>query len=164
MDNTCPHCGYARTFCICGKKRNTSGDVQKFQNYEDYTTDSDNYAMTAKFKRPLDKHEKKFLEELNPINGEELSTWLKRSDLSASNLCGYAHSQHLWGTSKGEWACHRTSRYCFICTSIQHIQILRIMGQSIFKLLPEHPSLKAQTLRWDIQIDPDTKEHTYSIY
>ena len=156
MDNTCPHCGYARTFCICGRKRNTTGDVQKFQNYQDYTTDSDNYAMTAKFKRPLDKHEKKFLEELNPINGEAITTWIKRSDLSASNVCGYGHSQHLWGTSKGEWACHRTSRYCFICTQIQHIQILRITIQAI------HEHIDIEKLHWDVTLNED-KQAIYSI-
>ena len=75
MDQTCSSCGFARTFCICGRKRNTSGKAVQFTNYTDYTTDSDNYAMTAKFKRPLDNHEKKFMEELNPMNGEELTTW-----------------------------------------------------------------------------------------
>ncbi len=160
MENTCPSCGYARTFCICGRKRNTTGDVQKFQNYQDYTTDGDNYAMTAKFKRPLDKHEKKFLEELNPVNGESLITYMKRSDLSASNVCGYGHSQHLWGTSKGEWACHRTSRYCFICTQIQHIQMLRIMIQAIYT---QNPKID---LHFDIQnIEDENGTHKeYSLY
>ncbi len=156
MEQTCPSCGYARTFCICGRKRNSSGDVQKFQNYQDYTNDADNYAMTAKFKRPLDKHEKKFMEELNPVNGEELQTYIKRSDLSALNLCGYAHSQHLWGTSKGEWACHRTSRNCFICSLIQHIQILRIMSQAVHPFTPK--------LRFNIQVDNETHSKEYSIY
>ncbi len=116
--------------------------------------------MTAKFKRPLDKHEKKFLEELNPVNGEELATYLKRSDLSASNVCGYGHSQHLWGTSKGEWACHRTSRYCFICTQIQHIQILRIAIQAIYAQNPK------TSLRFDIQSieDDNGTRLEYSLY
>jgi len=156
MDQTCPSCGYARTFCECGRKRNSSGDVQKFQNFQDYTSDSDNYAMTAKFKRPLDKSEKKFLAELNPVNGEAISTYMKRSDLSAQNVCGYAHQQHLYGTSKGEWACHRTSRYCFICTQTQHIQILRIMIQALYT------KIDISKLHWDIQVDQEGI-HTYTI-
>ncbi len=147
MDNTCPSCGYTRTFCICGRKRNTSGDIQKFQNYEDYTSDNDNYAMTAKFKRPLDKFEKKYLKALNPVNGEAIPTWIERSDLSANEVCTYGHAQHLWMTKKGEWACHRTSMNCFICTMIQHIQNLRITTQAL------HQKTDISKLHWDITID-----------
>ncbi len=43
---TCPNCGYLRSNCMCGRKRNTSGDFVAYQNYQKYPNDQ-NYAMTA---------------------------------------------------------------------------------------------------------------------
>lgn len=131
MERTCPSCGYQRAFCQCGRKKNTTGESVKFQNYQDYTHDTDNYAMTSKIRRRQDKIEKKFQQHLNPVNNESVYTWIDRTETMVDTLLKYSHAQHLWETSKGQWACHRTSLYCFICTSNQIIEMYRMMSHAL---------------------------------
>ena len=116
---TCQKCGFDRRACTCGKKRNTSGDVQMFGNYTDWVTTPENFSMrtgggtTAK--------ERKFMKELQPIHGETILSWINRTDYAVKELIQYALHHHTFGTKK-TWACHISSRYCIICVLCQQVE------------------------------------------
>ena len=123
---TCLHCGFEKVHCICGKKRNSSGDVVKFNNYEDWSRDDDQYSTVGRIDRPTNREvqERKMMEELMPYNKELVTSWLKRTDKAIHAATRYGYQQHIWGTRK-PWACHTTSRYCFICTMINYLDMFR---------------------------------------
>jgi hypothetical protein len=146
MNKTCDHCGYDRVHCQCGRKRNTTGDPIKFQNYEDMRSSSD-YAMTSRIRR-ADPQQRKIMEELMPVDEELLLTYIKRTDIATNELCKYGVHQHLFGT-KREWSCHTTSRYCFICTMAQFIDTMR----GILTMIPQE---KLSDLHIQVDNDPES--------
>lgn len=113
---TCNGCGYQKSECMCGRKKNTSGEYTMYQNYKDFRNEPD-YAMTARINR-TSSEDKKMLTELMPMDGEFLLNYLERSDIGESQLNQYAINHHLYGT-KRVWSCHTSSRSCFICTIVQ---------------------------------------------
>ncbi len=121
LDKTCTHCGFTRSECICGKKRNTSGDVVAYQNYTDYRGFSD-YATTRRISQAESKQ--KYMEELHPLQSENLSAFFQRTQTHIQQLNEYSIQHHLVGTKKGAWQCHTSSRYCFICVQVQLTNLL----------------------------------------
>jgi hypothetical protein len=140
---TCDHCGHMKSHCVCGRPRNTSGDTVKYNNYTDFRN-HDDYAMTARINR-TSSEERKIMDELSPISGENLKTFIKRTSLAERKLTEYAVTHHLYGT-KRVWSCHTSSRYCFICTMAQYIEVNRMVLEHIPK--PEN---------YIINIDDDGK-------
>lgn len=127
QDKTCSSCGYQMAYCECGKRRNTSGDVAKFNNYQDYYSNNwarKNFAMTSRIERHSEA-ERKFMEELIPIDGENAITYIQRTDINEAKLIEHSIWYHLYGTRKGAWPCHTSSRYCFICNCCQMLEINR---------------------------------------
>ncbi len=130
--STCKHCGYLKAECTCGKRRNTSGDPVTYQNYNDYRGMMDgNYSQTSRIQRS-NPEERKLMTELNPVDGETLTNFIKRTDIAENEVIKYAIQHHLFGTRKGAWACHTTTRYCFICVTAQFLNICR----TLFTQLP----------------------------
>lgn len=125
---TCNGCGYEKRHCMCGRKRNTSGDYAAYQNYRDYRNIND-YAMTARINR-TSVEERKIMEELLPVDGELLTTYIKRSSVAEQKLTEHSIQHHLYGTKK-VWACHTSSRYCFICTMAQYVNVHRALWNSL---------------------------------
>lgn len=105
------------------------------------------------------------MEELHPVDGEQLLTFMSRTEKAISNLTEYSNNQHIYNTSK-TWSCHTTSRYCFICVSNQYISVLR----SIIELLPEMVMLEQVHIKLheipngipeiSLYIIPDNLDHT----
>ncbi len=134
LDKTCTHCGFTRAECICGKKRNTSGDVVVYQNYTDYRGFSD-YATTRRVTHEESKQ--KYMEELHPLPNENLHAFFDRTKIHIQQLNEYSIQHHLVGTKKGAWQCHTSSRYCFICVQVQLTNLL----ESIINTLPQLVSI-----------------------
>lgn len=126
---TCPHCDYPKRDCHCGRRKNTSGDYVAYNNYTDYRG-TDNYAMTARINRGVSPEERHIMEELQPMDEELLSNYIKRTEIAEHNLCKYSIQHHLYGTKK-VWACHTSSRYCFICVLVQFVNVTRAIFQFI---------------------------------
>lgn len=141
---TCTSCGYTIDQCLCGKPRNTSGDVVKFPNYNDLRNNND-YSLTGRVNRS-DPETRKIMEELNPIDGENLDNFIQRTIIAEEKLCEYSMQHHMYGTKKA-WACHTTSRYCFICTLVQFVNVHRM----ILETYPE-PTKKKLKIGDDGQI------------
>ncbi len=139
---TCDTCGYEKRNCMCGRKKNTSGEYVMYQNYKDFRK-IDDYAMTARINR-TQTEDRKIMEELQPMDGEFLSNYIKRTELAEQKLIEYSINHHLYGT-KRVWSCHTSSRYCFICTMAQYLQNNRSI------LL----SLEKSTERYQIKIKDD---------
>ncbi len=133
---TCKSCGYENANCICKnnnqlgtiKNRNTSGETRLYQNYNDMRNTND-YAMTSRINR-TSAEERKIMEELLPVDGELLTTYIQRTDIAESKLCEHSIQHHLFGT-KRTWSCHTSSRYCFICTLAQYINVNRSLYNSL---------------------------------
>ena len=101
-----------------------------YQNYRDFRN-IDDYAMTARLSR-TSSEDRKIMEELLPINEEPLWNFIKRTEIAEQKLVEHAINHHLYGT-KRVWSCHTSSRYCFICTMAQYINVTR----SLFLSMPE---------------------------
>lgn len=129
---TCPSCGYEKKNCMCGRKKNTSGDYVAYQNYTDYRNTND-YAMTQRINRGSSE-ERKIMEELLPVSGEKLTTFLKRTEIGEQKLIEHSIQHHLYGT-KRVWSCHTSSRYCFICTTSQYLNVNRSLFISLQELI-----------------------------
>jgi hypothetical protein len=125
---TCSSCGYEKSQCHCGRKRNSSGEYTAYNNYTDYRNTSD-YSMTARINR-TQSSDRKIMEELLPINGEPILTYLARTDIAETKLTEYSIQHHLYGT-KRVWSCHTSSRYCFICTLAQYVNTNRTLFKSL---------------------------------
>ncbi len=107
-----------------------------YQNYTDYRQSSyDDYAVTKRINR-TSAETRKIMEELAPVDGESVQTFLTRSDIGVRKLIEYSMHQHLFGTRKGAWACHTASRYCFICSTCQYLDILRSSLMQIQEINP----------------------------
>ncbi len=118
---TCLHCGYDSIHCKCGKERNTTGDVEEFQNYHNYDNEQD-YSRTAPMiPRSKEAH---ILEELKPVENEELITWIQRTNLGINKSSEHGIYHHIFGTRK-TWPCHTTNRYCIVCLPNQYINMQR---------------------------------------
>ncbi len=74
--------------------------------------------------RAKDVEHLKFMEELFPEEDEALENWIRRTARHVHKLTEYAFHQHIYGT-KRTWACHESSRYCFICVLSQMLETLR---------------------------------------
>lgn len=153
---TCASCGYEKRNCMCGRPKNTSGEYTMYQNYKDFRNTPD-YAMTARINRSS-AEDRKIMEELLPTNNENVITFLQRSDLASSKLIEYSINHHLYGT-KRVWSCHTTSRYCFICTLSQFLNILRSTLSSISDLV----DLTKLYFKITQQDNPD-EDPTFTIY
>lgn len=154
---TCQSCGYTMEHCECGRKKNTSGSTVKYQNYQSYPQESD-YAMTQRISRT--SHEEiKIMQELNPVDGEPLETYLKRKSIAEAKLTEYAITHHLYGTKRA-WSCHTSSRYCFICTMAQLIDNNTAISQEIIR--KNQSSKNATTYIISVVEDPNGN-HTVSL-
>lgn len=145
---TCAHCGYHRSMCECSVKRNTSGDPVKY-SYYDSTWSRDNFALTSRIERHS-QAERKFMEEFLPVQGEHLYNYYDRSDIHMQKLVEHSIWYHLYGTKKGVWPCHSSSRYCFICNLCQQVEIDRQIMNKIRPLLP------IDKLTLELQSDPNS--------
>ncbi len=140
---TCTHCGYDMELCQCGKKLNMAGNVEKYQNYNNYENPNRNpFAMTSPRMYQRDEESNKFFTEILPINNEEVAIWVQRTQIHTEKLTSYSRNHHIYGT-KREWACHSSTRYCFICTLCDFVDILRSMALSYLDLYPK-------TLYWRV--------------
>ncbi len=137
---TCSSCGYEKQYCICETNnqhgtiypRNTSGETRKFQNYDHYNSNTDDYARTAPMYRDPYGNERKFMEELYPVNDETVSTYLKRTEIASDQLIQSSMHKHIFGGRK-PWPSHTSSRYCPVCTLCQFVETLT----QILQLLPD---------------------------
>jgi hypothetical protein len=137
MERTCPHCGYARTFCQCGRKRNVDGSIRR-RPWEDYTKNPDEYARTSSMGRR--DSQQKWNHDRLPVNAEQLITYIQRSQRPIEELVEYSMHRHLFGTSK-TWPCHTQSRHCMVCDLCQEVTTLRQLLDSMVK--------KYQVLNYD---------------
>jgi hypothetical protein len=130
---------------MCGRKRNTSGDYQLYSNYIDYRG-TDDYAVTARINRSS-AEERKLVEELSPVDGELLITFIERTSLGIEKVCENGIKHHLFGTKK-VWACHTSSRYCFICVMAQYVSTLGALWITLREVMPEE-----EVRRYHINVD-----------
>ncbi len=116
--------------------RNTSGEEVKFNYYDNsnyYSKDS--YARTS----PLNKNEReqtkeaKQMAEFLPVHEEYVTSWMRRSASASHKLTEHARYHHIFGTSK-TWACHTSSRYCFICELCNFLDMMRTLILSLTTL------------------------------
>ena len=152
QSGTCSHCGYEKSSCMCGRKKNTSGEYTMYQNYRDFRNAPD-YAMTARINR-TQTEDRKIMEELLPVDQETLSTYLERTDIAESKLIEYSINHHLFGT-KRVWSCHTSSRYCFICTLCQYLNSQRALYNSLKEIV--------DTTQLIINVDNSTEIPTLSL-
>ncbi len=141
--------------CECGKKRNTSGDVAKFSHYVNYENEKNMFALTTPRMYQRDSEANKFFDEILPIQGELLSVWIERTSVHTMKLTEYSRNQHIYNT-KRTWACHDSSRYCFICTLCDFVDVLRMMALSFVKCMPN------TSLIWVVSPDSDGRS-SYSL-
>ncbi len=153
---TCVHCNYDMEHCICGKKRNMAGDVEKFGNYSDWKDRKNMFAMTTPRMYQRDSEEHKYFEEILPLDKEKLDIWIRRTAQHTVKLTDYARYQHIYGT-KRTWSCHDSSRYCFICTLCDFVDILRCLAVSIMEKFPDTP------LIWSISLSEDGRSEYHII-
>ncbi len=145
---TCSHCGYEMEKCQCGHKRNTSGDVASFSHYTNYSDEKNMFSMTTPHMYQRDEEANKFFEEILPINTEDVKVWIERTQVHTTKLTEYSRNQHIYGT-RTTWACHKSSRYCFICTLCDFVDVLRMFIQGIQDLFPDKP------IHWVVDVSKD---------
>ncbi len=127
---TCPSCGYEKIHCICNNKnqhgtmynRNTSGETQKYQYFQNYSNNPDDYSETARIYRHTD--EQKFMEELNPVNEEYVTSFIARTAIATEKLIEHSMYKHIYGGRK-PWPSHTATRYCPVCTLCQFVNLFR---------------------------------------
>lgn len=98
-------------------------------HYQDYYSNAfarENFAQTSRIERHTEA-ERKFMEELLPVQNESAKTYIDRIDINEGKLIEHSIWYHLYGTRKGVWPCHSSSRYCFICNLCQMVEINRQM-------------------------------------
>ncbi len=100
-----------------------------FNYWEDWSKKKDLYALTSSINRQEERSAVKHMEALFPTDGEQLSSWTRRTARDSMELTENARYHHIHGTSK-TWACHTSSRYCFICVLCDFVDILRTMALS----------------------------------
>ncbi len=99
-------------------KRNTSGETQKYQHFQNYSNNPDDYSETARIYRNSD--DQKFMEELFPVQDEELSTYISRTATASNKLIEHSMYKHIYGGRK-PWPSHTATRYCPVCTLCQFV-------------------------------------------
>ncbi len=116
-------------FCICDNakqrmhqtgKRNTSGELER-PPYLNYQADDD-YSRHQHY--DPNSYERKFMEEFYPIEQEQVSTYISRTNLASTKIVQSSVYKHLYGGKK-VWPCHTTTRYCPVCILAQQVEILR---------------------------------------
>ncbi len=126
---TCPNCDYEKMFCICNNnkirnhntgKRNTSGDLVRppYQNY----SEQEDYARHQHY--DPSSYERKFMQEFFPIDTEQLTTYISRTNIQSEKIIESSVHKHLYGGKKA-WPCHTTTRYCPVCILAQQVEQLR---------------------------------------
>lgn len=155
QDATCNGCGFQKRHCECGRKRNTSGDVVKYSNYSNWKDDMNPYSMTSPKMYQRDAESNKYFTEILPILNEEVQIWIERTASHTVKLTEYSRNHHIYGT-KRTWSCHDSSRYCFICTLCDFVDILRSMAISFLNIYPKPP------LYWAISIS-DSGQSSYRL-
>ncbi len=153
---TCTHCGFEREKCQCGKKRNSSGDITKFSHYVNYQDERNMFSMSSPQMYQRDVEANKFFDEILPIDKELVSVWVERTSSHTVKLTEYSRNQHIYGT-KRTWSCHDSSRYCFICTLCDFVDVLRMMAISILDL-----DLSTKPLVWSVLSGQDGR-FTYHV-
>ncbi len=126
---TCSSCGYEKIHCICHNQsqagtiyaRNTSGETGKYQHFENYSNNPDDYSETARIYRH--SNEQKFMEEFYPQENEELSTYISRTATATNKLIEHSMHKHIYGGRK-PWPSHTSTRYCPVCTLCQFVNNL----------------------------------------
>ena len=149
LDSTCRHCGFTLRECVCGKRRNTSGDLDQYayhQNPIDYYNSPD-YTHTRRFKNPRDE-ERKFILEMFPNDRESLTAWSERTRKSMQASIEDSVYLHIWGTSK-PWPSHTGDRYCPICILAQQLELMIIFINTLSDLVD------LSTLLWSVSIAQD---------
>ncbi len=122
--------------------------MKDLSNYTDYSTEENMYAMHTPT-RAIDVERLKYFEEIFPVDGEENESWVRRTAVHIHKLTEYAYHHHIYGT-KRKWACHESSRYCFICTLCNIIEVIRNMSMDMIELYPD------EHLRWKLSNDAKT--------
>ncbi len=126
---TCDSCGYEKMFCICDNAkqrmhqtgaRNTSGDIVR-QPYLNYQAEDD-YSRHQHY--DPNSYERKFMEEFYPVEAEELTTYISRTNIASTKIVQSSVYKHLYGGKK-VWPCHTTTRYCPVCILAQQVEIRR---------------------------------------
>jgi len=137
---TCNSCGYEKLHCICHNeqpygttnRRNTSGETQRYQHFSNYYDNQENdYARTSAIASRGE--DRKFMEELLPVNNETLDIFYARSDIASNKLIEHSMHKHIYGGRK-PWPSHTSSRYCPICTLCQQVETYRQIIQSLAEL------------------------------
>lgn len=137
---------------MCGRKKNVAGEYQVYQNYQNYREQSyQDYAVTKRTARNQEV-ERKFMKEFSPLDKENLYSYLKRTDVAMNEVIKFATHHHLYGTSKGAWQCHTATRYCFICTLTQLLNVNRTILSAIEHIEP------IQKLQLNITTHPDNPD------
>ncbi len=126
--------------------RNTSGDKVQFNYYDDWKGKKDLFALTSSVVREEKRDEVKHMSSLFPVHGEKLESWIRRTARDTLELTENARYHHIHGT-KSTWACHTSSRYCFICVLSDFVDILRCMALSYMELELKTPPI------WDLSLD-----------
>ncbi len=137
---TCKHCGYPSMHCICNQhnqagtthRRNTSGDVARYQHFSNYHEQTDDYARTAEYSRT--QTEQKVNIDIMPVHNENLVTFHSRTELSATESIKYAQNKHIYGGRK-PWPSHTNSATCPVCTLSQQVETYRQILLSLSKLI-----------------------------
>ena len=143
-DSTCSNCGFQMRDCECGKKRNTSGEVQRYQHHTnpiDLYNDPQRFSETTSIPRYNNElqnrnKERKFISELIPLDGELVETWIKRTRISTSKTVEDSTYLHIWGTSK-TWPSHNGDRYCPVCILAQQLEYAMLFYDLILEEFPE---------------------------
>ncbi len=101
-----------------------------FNYWEDWSKKKDLYALTQSINRQEERDAVKHMSSLFPVDGEKLDSWVRRTARDTLELTENARYHHIHGTSK-TWACHTSSRYCFICVLCDFVDILRCQALSM---------------------------------
>ncbi len=133
-------------------KKNTSGDEVKFNNFDNSNYALNDYSRIGKM-RPAqneryDSKEAHQMIEFLPVDGENCMSWQRRTAQAAYKLTEHSRYYHVYGTSK-TWACHTTSRYCFICELCNFVDMLRTFINSLDELIP------LSSLNWQVLTDAE---------
>lgn len=127
-----------------------AGDVQRYGNYVDYQDEKNMFAMTSPMAYQRDEEANRFFTEILPIDKEGIKVWLDRTAKHTVKLTEYSRHHHIYGT-KRTWSCHTSSRYCFICTLCDFVDVLRMFCISISQLFPK------EEIKWNVEVDKDDR-------
>ncbi len=135
---TCSSCNYEKIHCICRNqnqhgtvyRRNTHGETAKYQHFQNPDNYND-YSTTSTIASQSD--ERKFMEELFPMDKETLDIYYARTDIATNKCIESSIYKHIYGGRK-PWPSHTSSRYCPICTLSQQVETYRQIIESLSQL------------------------------